>query len=88
MLLKSAQVMSVQSIVLEKVLIPDRATQRSCENLNYVSGQNEMPNSHMCSAAGALSIVFETLNIPLLLHLLSWHVACQCIATPFPRYDI
>lgn len=88
MLLKNAQVMSVQSIALDKVLVPNWAAQRSCENLNYVGGQNEMLNSHMCSAAGALSIVFETLNIPLLLHLLSWHVACQCIATLFPRYDI
>lgn len=88
MLSKSAQVMSVQCTALEKGLVPDGAAQHSCGNLNHVGGQSEKLSSRMCCAAGVLSVVFETLNIPLLLHLLSWHVACQWIAILFPRYDI
>lgn len=77
--------MSVQCTALDQVLVHDQATERRRENLNYVGGQSEKLSSHMCSAAGVISIVFETLNIPLLLHLLSWHVPCQCIAIRFPR---
>lgn len=80
--------MSVQCTTSEKVLVPAWAAWHSCENLNYGGGQSEKLSSHMCCAAGVISIVFETLNIPLLLHLLYWHVPRQCIAILFPRYDI